>query len=205
MTDLLERPVSADSVSSAAALSRRDVATMEDPPRAAVRPIPQHRPTPERFALSSVETTTSEAPQVTIGIEQGRTPRSIEIGWPGTKLPRWGTPLLKALQEVVLLPENWNSYGARRVTPDAIVATIVLLMRTMSDDTPLPVVVPTVRGGVQLEWHTGSVDLEMTISPVGRYSAFYSNDSTGTEWEQGEQDFVSPPEQIRGILDRLAR
>jgi hypothetical protein len=134
-------------------------------------------------------------------VEQGRSRFAIDIGAHG-KLPAWWGPLLRGLRELLLLEENWNSYGAKRVAPAAIVAALVLVDRTMGSTTPAPAVVPTVRGGVQLEWHVGSADLEVAVSPEGRYSVFFADAATDTEWER---DFGSPPEHVREILNRFSR
>src|SRR6476659_749758 len=77
--------------------------------------------------------------------------------------PEWLAKADETLQTLLALPPNWNSYGARTIQPDVVQATSSLLHDIARDDTPQPAIVPTVRGGVQLEWHTRGVDLEIEI------------------------------------------
>jgi len=136
----------------------------------------------------------------TLEVERGQTIVAIEVEVQGI-LPPWWTAALEQFQEVLNLPANWNSYGARQVTPQAVLAAIVLIDATMSFDSPTPIIVPTVQGGVQLEWHTRGVDLEVAVSPEGRYNVFYSNTAIGEEWER---EYVSPPPELRRRLSSLA-
>lgn len=188
MTDLLDRPETLGSTSSAAVLWRQDITGA----------APSHRrPLPARDALSDA---VQQGRRVTLVLERGQTRPAIRIETYGVH-PRWWESTLEALQELLHLPENWNSYGARRVTPEAVVAVIMLIDATMSHDTLPPVVVPTVGGGVQLEWHTGSIDFEVAVTPSGRYSVFYSDSAAGEEWER---DFTSPPAGVRQVLTALS-
>jgi hypothetical protein len=84
-------------------------------------------------------------------------------------LPGWLVQTDEALQELLRLPPNWNSYGARPVSPDNVRAAKDLLRAIVQPETPRPSVVPTVGGGVQLEWHTGGIDLEIEIQAPGQY------------------------------------
>jgi hypothetical protein len=65
--------------------------------------------------------------------------------------------------ELLELPPGWNSYNAKPITKENVNFAISLLGRTMHADTPAPNVVPMVRGGVQLEWHTRGINLEISI------------------------------------------
>ena len=58
-----------------------------------------------------------------------------------------------------------------------------LLAATMRPATPAPIVVPTVRGGLQLEWHQRDVDLEVEVPPSGAVQVAYENLAEGREWE----------------------
>ena len=83
-------------------------------------------------------------------------------------LPGWLTQTDQALQELLCLPPNWNSYGAQPISPDNVTAAKDLLRAIVRPETPQPSVVPTVSGGVQLEWHTGGIDLEIEIQAPGQ-------------------------------------
>jgi hypothetical protein len=53
----------------------------------------------------------------------------------------------------------------------------------MDDDTPEPQIVPTPSGGVQMEWHTRGIDLEIETLGGGRFGAFFEDARTGATWE----------------------
>jgi hypothetical protein len=65
--------------------------------------------------------------------------------------------------ELLELPGRWNSYDAKQIRKENVTAAVNLLGRLMRPGTPAPIVVPKVRGGVQLEWHTKGVNLEIAI------------------------------------------
>jgi hypothetical protein len=99
------------------------------------------------------------------------------------KEPAWLMPVIKVMGELLSLPENWDSYGARRISPEATAFALQLLSETMRADTPVPAVVPTSRGGVQLEWHTRGIDLEVEIKSPGRLYVSYEDHRHNVEWE----------------------
>ena len=79
----------------------------------------------------------------------------------------WFMPVLGKICELGLLPPSWDSYGARSIHPRTALYTVKLLLEILLDSDPFPSVVPTVHGGIQLEWHEGGVELEIDIrSPL---------------------------------------
>jgi hypothetical protein len=68
------------------------------------------------------------------------------------------------LEELMRLPAGWDSYGAPPIRPEAVSFALSVLNSIMKLQTPLPQVVPTSVGGVQLEWHEKDIDLELHIS-----------------------------------------
>ena len=89
--------------------------------------------------------------------------------------PVWLKPVVKVMSELLNLPENWDSYGACRISPAATAFALQLLSETMQTDTPVPALVPTSGGGVQLEWHTRGIDLEVEIRSPGRLYVSYED------------------------------
>jgi hypothetical protein len=96
-------------------------------------------------------------------------------------------PCIQKLSEIARLQFGWNSYGARPIAWSAIVATLKLLLGNLPANAPLPQIVPTVRGGIQLEWHTPSTMIEVYIdvyTPDQQTISFFAADSvTGEEFE----------------------
>ncbi|MGV3724590.1 MAG: hypothetical protein ACO1SX_27150, partial [Actinomycetota bacterium] len=62
------------------------------------------------------------------------------------------------------LPENWDSYGAKPITPAAVetAARVAAVLKARD-----PQAMPLACGGVQLEWHADGVDVEIEIGADG--------------------------------------
>ncbi len=67
-----------------------------------------------------------------------------------------------------------------------------LLAHVMLSDTPAPEIVPTVRGGLQLEWHVRNVDVELEILSPGRYLLSFEDRSSERELEVELSSDLSP-------------
>lgn len=61
------------------------------------------------------------------------------------------------------LPKNWDSYGALPVNENTVDNALKWICSVKTDTMPLPEVVPTVRGGVQFEWHFKGGDIEVSF------------------------------------------
>lgn len=74
---------------------------------------------------------------------------------------------IRQTSALVQLPRGWNSYNAKSISNDAIFGAIAFLLEEASavPNIAAPSVVPTVRGGLQLEWHRRGVDIEIEFSP----------------------------------------
>jgi len=101
----------------------------------------------------------------------------------GRDTPAWMVPTTKALVELLSLPPNWDTYGASRIDPTYIPAVLQLLLGVMQGETPLPAVVPTSRGGIQLEWHTRGIDLEVEFASPFRVLGLYEDLRSDRRWE----------------------
>src|SRR5438132_11999136 len=78
--------------------------------------------------------------------------------------PLWISDISKTIQGFIdRLPDNWNSYGAKRIQPELAEAATRLLSKIVQPETPKPEVVPTTEGGLQIEWHIRGIDLEIKI------------------------------------------
>jgi len=97
--------------------------------------------------------------------------------------PVWLENVLAEIGELAQLDENWDSYGAQRIDPHCIQAAAGLLRAILDAATPRPSVVPTSRGGVQLEWHRGGIDLEIEIESPTRMNVSFEDAREGTQKE----------------------
>ena len=114
----------------------------------------------------------------------------------------WLLPTAKALCELLALPADWDSYGALPVKPSRVFAALELLLGIMGDDSPKPSVVPTSRGGVQLEWHMGGIDLEIEVLSSLRFHVAFEDSASGEEWEREIGSDLSP---LASCIARLSR
>lgn len=98
--------------------------------------------------------------------------------------PDWLAPTAQVLADLLHLPSGWDSYAARPVTTSHVEAALQVLWSVIRRDTPAPTVVPTNQGGVQLEWHTGGIDLEIETLSKRRFLVSFEEAGTATEWER---------------------
>jgi hypothetical protein len=77
---------------------------------------------------------------------------------------KYGIDGLKSLRA---LKPGWDHEGAAAIDPKAIRDAREFLKALANTAWDLPSVVPTVRGGVQLEWHTLKVEGEIEFMPNG--------------------------------------
>ena len=75
---------------------------------------------------------------------------------------------LRKIEELASLPAGWDSDGAVKIDPTCVDVAYRTLTALMIGNPVLipPTVVPTTTGGVQLEWHSGGVDVEISVEPT---------------------------------------
>ena len=100
------------------------------------------------------------------------------------KRPSWAQPVFSKMQELGNLPPGWDSHDAVPVRADSVLAAVSTLFETMASDTETPWIVPTVHGGIQMEWHKSQVDLEIEIKPDRTVSVFYVNEQDGRQLDE---------------------
>ena len=99
-------------------------------------------------------------------------------------IPAWLSDSVDDLNTILALNENWDSYGAHKIQANAALAALKIMLAAMKDKTPIPAIVPTSTGSIQLEWHRSGIDLEVEITSNGNYSVFYEDGTGQTEaWE----------------------
>ena len=147
-----------------------------------------------------------------VGPLSGRGPFQLIVSLPGigTRLtletegdePEWVVPVFRALSELLTLSPDWDSYGAARIEPRSIGWALEALSWIMRNDTKVPTVVPTPDGGVQLEWHTQGIDLEIEVSSVGRSFVTCYDRNQNAQWE-GELRYNL--NRLQDIIRRVSR
>lgn len=119
------------------------------------------------------------------------------------EVPAWLTRTAKILEQLLWLGPNWDSYGALAVDIHEARAVLELLDGIMRDDVPAPQLVPTNRGGVQIEWHCSGIDIEIETLEPGRFVVSYE-DTKRDEEDEWEQDLRSDWTRLSGLLIRLS-
>ena len=105
--------------------------------------------------------------------------------------------------DLVRLPNGWNSYNARPVSEEAARHAITFLVQAASaiPNIAAPAVVPTVRGGLQLEWHRQGIDFEVEFGPGGPASWCAEDRTTGKTLEE---PIVGHEDAVREWLNRVS-
>jgi hypothetical protein len=126
---------------------------------------------PDALARPAVATEPSEAVLRKVTIRKRGSELAVEIDASGP-MPRSFLKGLGSVVDLLRLPAGWNSYSAKPIAPQTASHAIRLLAEFLKSQTPPPAVVPTVRGGIQLEWHTKGVDLEIYIDSANCVTFF---------------------------------
>lgn len=106
--------------------------------------------------------------------------------------PAWMEPMVQSLEKLLQLEPDWDTYGGSPIDPGCVAAALNLVSDILLDDTPAPSVVPTSRGGVQLEWHTCGVDLEVEFLSATRVCGLFEDTIDGTSWEKDLSSDLRP-------------
>lgn len=110
-------------------------------------------------------------------------------------------PVIERVIELAELPGGWNSYDANPVSATALRRTLEFLLEHVTPGVDHPSVVPTVRGGLQLEWHNNGLDVEVEIASDKLVSFFVEDTTTG---ETGEMNLSGNEERMRQWLTRAS-
>lgn len=119
------------------------------------------------------------------------------------RAPLWLGPTVAVLKELLLLEHNWDSYGALPVDVLQVLAALEWLDGIMQDDMPTPQLVPTNRGGIQIEWHHSGIDIEIETLVRKRFLVSYE-DRNRSEEDEWEQDLGSDWTRLSAVLARLS-
>jgi hypothetical protein len=110
--------------------------------------------------------------------------------------------VLSKISELGGLEEDWDSYGARPVQRERAVTAVRFLLSLVDRDTPMPTIVPTNRGGIQLEWHRTGADLEIQIEAPGRMEVFFEDEQAD---HPTELTLTSDLEPLVPLLARVSK
>lgn len=115
--------------------------------------------------------------------------------------PPWLAETLRRCADLLQLRDGWNSYDARPINPAAVAAALQLLVSVMAPETPAPLLIPTNRGSISLEWHMHGIDLEVRIVEPDQLDVYLDDQVSGREWEAVLRTDLAP---LAEILSELA-
>jgi hypothetical protein len=102
------------------------------------------------------------------------------------------------LERIGQLPAGWDGYGAPTIDPEIVEAATALVQRLPDDIAPPPRVVPLASGGLQLEWASGDVSLELEFESPSTIRFLKWNPLEG----EPEEDSIDATnvEAIKGLI-----
>ena len=127
-------------------------------------------------------------------------PRQATYSLHSLRSSQWIFPVRDILERLANLEHGWDGYEGKPTAFRCIRFSVDILDQIMEDKTPLPNIVPTSEGGLQLEWHSDTGDLEIEIEESLSVSVFFADEETGAEWE--DQGLVQYP-RVRDAMRRL--
>lgn len=132
---------------------------------------------------------------------EGATPqpaRSEEPGWLGEVLQR--------LLEFTNLPDGWDGYKGSALRWDVGMFALNVLNSIMQSRTPVPHLVPSSEGALQIEWHQKDIDLEIFVTAPYFCEMSFVDRRTGANCEQElSGDFGVLAEPIAELTSRSQR
>jgi hypothetical protein len=80
----------------------------------------------------------------------------------------WEREIPNRINNLMKLPDNWDGYRSPPPRDDARddvgAFALTVMKQLMQPETPVPQVVPSAGGGLQLEWHEKEIDLEVNFT-----------------------------------------
>jgi hypothetical protein len=107
---------------------------------------------------------------------------------------------MQGFVDLLTLPHNWDSYGARTIDPYVVQAAMDSMNRLLGPESPAPRVVPLSNGGLQLEWHRKGIDLEITFEQGEPPIFYYRNRPNG---EEGDFELAGQGQVLKDVLTAL--
>jgi hypothetical protein len=105
---------------------------------------------------------------------------------------KWQIEIIGRICDFASRGSGWDWYAAPPVKWDAGMFALNILNSVMQNRTPLPQVVPTPVGGVQLEWHENNIDFEIHVTAPYEIEMWFEDHSTGDIVSTELTDDLSP-------------
>lgn len=120
--------------------------------------------------------------------------------WISALLPTWE----QRFEQLRQLPENWDSYGASRISSNAIEKGKSILTVMTSIGLPQQFfVAPSPDGGIQIEWELPGKELLLEIPPTGEPVRYLLVETTPTGEELEIEGTIPEREGLEQLLQRI--
>lgn len=101
----------------------------------------------------------------------------------------WVPEVLAKVGELTALRPGWDGASGCPLSASAVRAAVSFMNRKLSNSTVAPQIVPTRAGGLQMEWHSRGIDLEIEVDHNGRLLAYVEGLSFLQEGWEGPLDW----------------
>lgn len=121
------------------------------------------------------------------------------------RAPDWLDRAVARFNELGVMRRGWDGAGARPPTQTAGVAAlraVIEIMSALDAGAPVPAIVPMFDGGIQLEWHSRELDIEISVDPDGNRHVWLSANDGLIEIDE---DFRGAVDNVRKHLGTLSR
>jgi hypothetical protein len=86
---------------------------------------------------------------------------------------KWEVEIVRELMKFAQMEQGWDSYKAPPLRRDVGHFALEILHKIMRPRTPIPQVIPSSVGGIQLEWHEKGIDLELHITAPYEFEMWF--------------------------------
>jgi hypothetical protein len=106
----------------------------------------------------------------------------------------------RKMEALLALAPGWDSYSATAIERDRAIAALGLIWLAIANGAPMPAIVPTSDGGIQLEWHRRGVDLEIRVISETSFEVYFEDLS---KQETQELEIAVDFSPLKVFLDRV--
>lgn len=116
--------------------------------------------------------------------------------------PHWLRDIAQRLDELTDFPTGWDGHDARPMTEDAVVMMLHVLQQVATPGVPVPDMVLSPEGGLQVEWHQGGWDVEIEVRASGDIEAWARPvDGRDAMWSETLVDLPQFVQVLRGLAE----
>ena len=117
------------------------------------------------------------------------------------QVQHWHQDAHARLIHLMSLSKGWDGDESPAVRPEIATFAWSALSSVMSSATPMPFIAPVSGGGLQIEWHSGGLDIELYIPQPSR-AELYIEYQDGRE--SVEQDLTSDFERLCSAVQEIS-